>query len=144
VTPIEIPEIRRRVRQAIEQARQTAATRREQTAAAERDYARFLSEVAEPVFRVFAAAIKAEGYAFLIATPSGGLRLESERSREDAIELALETDETPVVVGRVSRGRGRRMITSERPLRTGAAVADLTEDDVLQFLVAEIAPFVTR
>jgi len=144
VTPVEIPEIRRRVRQAIEQARQTAATRREQTAAAERDYARFLSEVAEPVFRVFAAAIKAEGYAFLIATPSGGLRLESERSREDAIEIALDTAEAPVVMGRATRGRGRRMVATERPLREGAAVSDLTEEDVLAFLLAEIVPLVAR
>ena len=91
MTAILVPEIRRRVRQAIDQARHAAAERREQTAAAERDYARFLSQVAEPVFRVFAAAIKAEGHPFLIATPSGGLRLESERSREDAIEIALDT-----------------------------------------------------
>lgn len=144
MTVIEIPDIRRRLRQVLDQAKHAAAARREQTAAAERDYARFLSEVAEPVFRVFAAAIKAEGHAFLIATPSGGLRLEAERSREDAIEIALDTTDTPVVVGRVSRGRGRRMMATERPLREGAAVSDLTEEDVLQFLLTEIVPFVSR
>jgi hypothetical protein len=144
VTAIEVPEIRRRLRQALDLARHAAAARREQTAAAERDYARFLSGVAEPVFRMFAGALKAEGYPFLIATPSGGLRLESERSREDALEIALDTTETPVVVGRVSRGRGRRMVATERPLRDGAAVAELTEEDVLQFLLTEIVPFVAR
>jgi hypothetical protein len=144
VTPIEIPDVRRRLRQALDQARHAAAARREQTAAAEREYTRFLNEIAAPVFRVFAAAIKAEGYPFLIATPAGGLRLEAERSREDAIEIALDTTETPIVVGRVTRGRGRRMVASERPLREGAGVADLTEEDVLQFLLAEIVPFVAR
>jgi hypothetical protein len=34
------------------------------------------------------------------------------------------------------------MITSERPVREGAAISDLTEDDVLTYLVAEIVPFV--
>ncbi len=144
MTPIEVPDIRRRLRQALEQARHAAAARREQVAAAERDYTRFLSEIAEPVFRVFASAIKAEGYPFLIATPSGGVRLESERSREDGLEIALLTDETPVVVGRVRHGRGRRMIATERPLREGASVSELTEEDVLRFLLAEIVPFVSR
>lgn len=141
---LEVPDVRRRLRQAIAQAKQAAAARRADIDAADRDYQRFLERVAEPVFRIVAAALKAENHPFLIATPAGGLRLESERSREDFIELALDTSEAPVVVGRVSRGRGRRMIATERPLREGAAVAELTEDDVLEFLLSEIAPFVER
>lgn len=141
---LEIPEIRRRVRQAIERARREAAARRVAVDAAHGDYERFLKDVAEPVFRVFAAALKAEGHPFQIATPAGALRLESEYAREDAIELGLDTTDDPVVVGRVRRGRGRRVITTERAVRDGAAIADLTDEDVLQFLLREIGPFVER
>jgi len=141
---VDIPDVRRRLRQALERAKHDAAARRALVDAAGRDYERFLTEVAEPVFRVFAGAIKAEGHPFHIATPAGSLRLESERSHEDFIELALDTTDAPIVVGRVSRGRGRRMVTAERPVRDGAAVSDLTEEDVLAFLVREIVPFVER
>ena len=48
------------------------------------------------------------------------------------------------MVGRVSRGRGRRQVSSERPVREGVAVADLTDADVLDFVLAEIGPFVER
>ncbi len=144
MTVTEVSDVRRRVRQAIERAKREAAERRAANEAAGRDYERFLTAVAEPVFRVFAGAVRAEGYTFQIATPADGLRLESERARDDSIELALDTSGTPTVVGRVSRARGRRVITAERPLREGAAVAELTEEDVLQFLLSEIGPFVER
>jgi hypothetical protein len=141
---VDIPDVRRRLRHAMDRARQEASARRVQVDAAGRDYERFLTDVAEPVFRVFVSAIKAEGHPFHIATPAGSLRLESERSREDFIELVLDTTDAPVVVGRVSRGRGRRMVASERPVREGAAVSELTQEDVLAFLVSEIVPFVER
>jgi hypothetical protein len=73
------------------------------------------------------------------------VRLASERSADDFVELALDTTRQPIeVVGRVSHGRGSRLITDERPIREGAAVADLTEEDVLRFLLASITPFVER
>ena len=48
------------------------------------------------------------------------------------------------MVGRTSRGRGRRMVSSERPVRERTAVAELNEEDVLAFLLTEIIPFVSR
>ena len=65
-------------------------------------------------------------------------------SAEDYIEILLDTTEDPPeVVGRTSRGRGRRMVTSERPVRERTAVAELNEEDVLAFLLTEIIPFVS-
>lgn len=141
---LEISEVRRRLRQAVTQARQDAAARRAAADAADRDYARFLDEVAGPVVRQFAGALRAEGYPFQIATPAGVVRLVSERSREDVIEIALDASDHPVVVGRTSRGRGRRVVTEERPLRDGATIASLGEEDVLAYLLAAIPPFVER
>ena len=47
-------------------------------------------------------------------------------------------------MGHTSRGRGRRSFVTERPIRPGTGTADLTAEDVLEFLVEEIAPFVER
>jgi hypothetical protein len=80
-----------------------------------------------------------------VFTPAGSVRLASERSHEEYIELALDDSiDPPVVMGRTSRGRGRRMISSERPVRDRAAIADLTDEDVLSFLLHEITLFVDR
>jgi hypothetical protein len=77
-----------------------------------------------------------------VFTPAGSVRLTAERSPEDFIELVLEpTIDPPEVIGRARRGRGRRMIANERPLRDRAAIDSLTEDDVLEFLLQEIEPF---
>ena len=142
---MDISEVRRRLRGAIEGARRDAAARRERSDAAHREYETFLAERATPTFRQLASALAGEGHRFKMFTPADSVRLVSERSSDDFIELALDsTSDPPRVVGRASRGRGRRNVTSERPVRDGAAVADLTDEDVLEFLLAEIAPLVER
>jgi hypothetical protein len=73
------------------------------------------------------------------------VRLASDRSPEEFIELVLDdTSDPPAVVGRTTRGRGRRTVTSERALQGGAPIADLTEEDVLTFLLEEIVGLVER
>ena len=88
-------------------------------------------------------SLTAEGRRFTVFTPAGSVRLASDASGEDFIELSLDASQDPPrVLGRTSRGRGRRMVTTERPL--DPAVADLTDEDVLEFLLSEIVPFVGR
>lgn len=140
---IEISEVRRRLRSAMEEARRDAAARRARSDAAMRDYDAFLSTIAVPVVQQMASALSGEGHHFNVATPAGSVRLTSTKSPEDYIEIGLDTSEDPPeVVGRTSRGRGRRMITSERPVRDRTEVAELNEEDVLAFLLTEIVPFV--
>ena len=142
---MDVPEIRRRLRAAIEKARHTAAERRARTDGAARDYEAFLGQRATPVFHQFAAALNGEGYAFKVFTPAASIRLAADRSPEEFIELSLdETSDPPAVVGRTTRGRGRRMITSERPIGGGTPIADLTEEDALAFLVEEIVELIER
>jgi hypothetical protein len=139
---MDVAEVRRRLRGAIESARREAGDRRGRSDAAARDYEAFLAERAVPTFQQLASALTSEGHPFKIFTPAGSVRLASDRSGEEFIELFLDTSQDPPQVsGRSSRGRGRRMIASERPVREGAAISDLTEDDVLTFLIAEIVPF---
>jgi hypothetical protein len=142
--PIETSEVRRRLRSALEQARSNDLARRERTAAAARDYEQFLATIAVPVMHQFANVLSAEGHHFHVATPAGSVRLTSAASNEDFIEILLDTSEDPPeVIGRTSRGRGRRMIASERPVRERTAVGELNEEDVLAFVLTEIVPFVS-
>ena len=48
------------------------------------------------------------------------------------------------MIGHASRWRGRRVIESETPLGHGGAVRDITEEDVLAFVLKELEPFVER
>ena len=68
----------------------------------------------------------------------------SDKSSDDFIELFLDTaGEEPVVMGHTKRGRGRRVIESERPIGSGP-VRELTEEAVLDFVLKELEPFVER
>jgi len=142
---MEVAEVRRRLRAAIEQARRQAAIRRERVDQAGRDYERFLAERAVPVFHTLAAALTAEGYRFSVFTPAGSVRLSSERSGTDFLELALDSSgDQPVLVVRTNRGRGRRHVTTERVVRHGSELEGLTEEEVLGFVLEDIEPFVER
>jgi hypothetical protein len=142
---VEISEVRRRLRAAIDKARRESAERRARVDAAARDYEAFLADRASPVFHQVAAALNAEGQKFKVFTPASSIRLASERSPEEFIELSLDdSSDPPAVVGRTTRGRGRRTVSSERAIRDGAAIGDLTDEDVLAFLVEEIARLVER
>ena len=142
---MEVSDVRKRLVQTINRAKRAAAERRVRADAAARAYEEFLAKVATPVFRMFATALRAEGHLFAVHAPAGGLRLAADRTGEDFIELTLDTTiDPPAVIARVSRGRGHRVISTERPIREGAAIDRLTEDDVLEFLLSEIVPFVVR
>jgi len=45
---------------------------------------------------------------------------------------------------RSTQGRGRRMVTRERPLHAGSAVGVLTDTDVAQELIKDLTPFLER
>ena len=140
--PVEISELRRRIRAAIELAKRNAAARRGRTDEATRDYEKFLAEVAVPAVQQFASALTGEGHIFHVATPAESVRLTSGSSADDYIELLLDaTQDPPEVIARISRGRGRRGVTSERPVRERTAVKDLTEDDVHTLLLQELTAF---
>ena len=142
---MEISEVRRRLRAAIEKARSEAVERRTRTDVAARDYDIFLSQRAAPVFHQLAVALNGEGHQFKVFTPASSIRLATERSPDEFIELSLDdSSDPPAVIGRTSRGRGRRSVSSERVLKDGTAIADLTDEDVLTFLLEEIPRLVER
>ena len=136
--------LRRRLTETIEAARRTAADRRARAEEAARAYSQFLDTIAVPLFRQVANILKASGYSFTVFTPSGAVRLMSDKSSEDYIELSLDSSgDEPMVMGKSSRARGRRVIESERAIAE-QTVAHLTEEHVLQYLLKELEPFVER
>jgi hypothetical protein len=142
---MEISDVRKRVLETIDRAKRNAAGRRARVDEAGREYDVFLEQIAVPVFRQVANVLRAEGYLFNIFTPGGSVRLMSDRSAEDYLELFLDTTEDPPrVTGRASHSRGRRVLESERPIGSSGALRELTEDDVLGFVMKELVPFVER
>ncbi|MDR1988807.1 MAG: hypothetical protein LBQ09_01095 [Acidobacteriaceae bacterium] len=141
---MEISQVRQRLNDTIERARRAAADRRARNDSAARAYDVFLTDRAVPLFRQVANALKAAGYQFTVFTPSGNVRLASDRNADDFIEIGLDTSgDEPAIVGHVSRARGRRVQESERAI--GARlVEDTTEEQLLEFLMRELTPFVER
>ena len=111
-------------------------------AEAERAYKAFLDDVATPLVRQVANALKVEGYAFTVFTPGVGLRLASDRGRDDYIEFALDdTGDVAQVVARTRRSRGSRTLDEERPIKPGTAPDAITDEELLEFLLDALQPW---
>ena len=134
--------VRKRVRAAIEQARRDQAERRGRVAEAQQNYNLFLESAAIPAFRTIANILKSEGLHFEVMSPAGGVRLQSERNREDAIEMELDTTaDPPQPLVTVTRERGRRIVQSDRTIKGSNPLVHLTEEDVIDMLLEELRPW---
>jgi hypothetical protein len=139
---METSELRKRLTQTIERAKKQAAERRTRSDEAAQAFDTFLKTTAVPLFRQAANILKSEGYPFNLFTPSGSVRLMSDRVSEDFIEVSLDVSgDTPQVVGHVSRSRGRRVVETEQHI---GAPATLTEGELLDYLAKELEAFVER
>lgn len=134
--------IRKRIHTEIEKARRDQAERRARTAEATRAYEQFLETAAIPVFRMFANVLKSEGLPFEVMTPAGGVRLQSERHREDAIEMELDTTaDPPEPLVTITRVRGSRIVQSDRSIKGSTPLVQLAEHDVVEMLIEELRPW---
>jgi hypothetical protein len=142
---MEIAAVRQQILLAIEHAKRAAADRRAANDNAGREYGVFLDQVAAPLFRQAGNVLRAEGYLFSLFTPGGSVRLMSDKSADDFIEVVLDsTGASPLVVGRTSRAWGNRTNVSERPLNPAVPIRELSEADVLAFLLKALEPFVEK
>ena len=129
----------------MDEAKRRSAERRARTDEASRAWEEVLTATAVPAFHTMVQALTGEGHRFKVLTPANSVRLALERSAEEFIELALDTDrDDPTVVVRSTRGRGRRMVSNERAVRPGNAVATMTQEDVVGVLLDELVPFIER
>jgi hypothetical protein len=142
---MDIAQLRKQVRFAIDAERREASSRRQRADEAGRQYENFLSEIAAPVFRLMATALTGEGIPFDVMTPSGGVRLADKGRRDDGITLELDTTaDPPVPLVSIIRTRGRRVLQHERPVKPGVMVGALTEEDVVTMLFQELKPWLVR
>jgi hypothetical protein len=142
---METADVRRRVKDALDRVKRQHAERRTRTAQASAVFEVFLQRSAIPVMQQVAGALKAEGYLYLVNTPAGSVRLASEKSGSDFIDIGLDTSgNRPQVTLRVERVRGRDHVAEERPLKPGALIENLTEEDVLDAVVEAIETLVDR
>jgi hypothetical protein len=140
VVPVAL--LRKRIQSAIEAGRRGAAERRQRAAAASRAYETFLNEMATPAFRQVANVLRAEGLPFDVQTPLNGVHLVFDRARDDRIELELDTSTdppSPMLI--VTRTRGGRLLRAERPVKEGAAIETITEDELIERLIDELRPW---
>ena len=138
----ELTDLRRRVRQAMQDAKRNAAQRREARDEASKAWDTAVAEVVEPAATQMVAALTGEGLPFRLETPRGTIRLVSDRSKNDYIEIVLDADDerdVPEVIGRNVVGRGRQGVTLiEESL---GAPSELTDDRVTEFLLNAIGPW---
>jgi hypothetical protein len=140
---MEVSDVRRRLRGAIEQAKRRAAERRTRVDQASREYEQFLSAIAVPVTHTVAQALIGEGHRFKVLTPGPAVRLVAEFSPDDYLEISLDTDgDVPAVMVHTSRGRGRRSVETERVL--SGRIGELTEEDIVSALLEELIPLIER
>ena len=142
---MEVSAVRQQILLTIERAKRAATDRRAANDEAGREYGVFLDQLAVPLFRQTSSVLRAEGYLFSLFTPSGGVRLMSDKSADDFIELVLDTTgAVPHVMGRTSRAWGNRTNVSEQPLNPSGPIREVAEADVLAFLLKALEQFVER
>ncbi|MGE3841546.1 MAG: hypothetical protein AB7I50_08160 [Vicinamibacterales bacterium] len=141
---METSEIRKLVLQMLERAKRRSLEHRSQADNAQRAYDALLPNVAT-AWRQVANALRVEGHAFTVHTPSSALRFASDRSADDFIELSLDTSRRPAALWlQVRLARGHRVIERELILAEGEAVAGVTEEQLIAALLDELEPFVQR
>jgi hypothetical protein len=134
--------IRKRIRGEIDHARRNTAERRERAKTASRAYETFLDSIAVPTFRQVAQVLRAEGILFDVQTPSGSVRLISDRNRDDGIALELDpTQDPPQVMLNSTRAWGGHVERHERAVKERTAIDQLTEDDLIERLIDEVRPW---
>lgn len=135
----ELTDLRRRVRQAVQDAKRKAAARREARDNASKAWDEAVASIVEPTATLMAAAFTGEGMPHRLETPRGTIRLVNERSTSDYIEIVLDADEdrdVPEVIGRSVAGRGRQSVTVVEQLL--GAPDQLTEDRLISFFLDTI------
>lgn len=138
----DVAQLRKRLKNEIEQARRTAAERRERGRAARRSYDTFVETIATPLFRQVANVLKAEGMTWEVQTPAEGVRLVADRHRDDVIALELDdTQDPPQPMLTAVRRWGSRSLRRERPVKERTAIDQLTEEDLLDRLFEELRPW---
>jgi len=138
--------LRKRVKEAIDGARQAATARRVAGDAAERAWRAARETVVVPTWQQTVQVLRSEGYLLQVSTPSDTVRVSTEKNPQDGVELALETgSQGPFLLQRVTTTRGREVTSDERVAVAGTeTIAALNEEQAVALLLSALAPFFER
>ena len=140
---LENSEIRRQIRLMIAESKRGAEERRARAESEVRVGKRLLRTVVVPMFKTVAEALRIEGYAFRVSTPVDSVRISVESAGENFIEMIFDSAHDQLALrGRVSRLRGRQLVVDERIISAGLELSLLGDEQVLEFLLSELQPFV--
>jgi hypothetical protein len=143
--PLDLGEVRRQLRLAIEETKRAAAAHRAEVDEAGRSFEFLLEHVAGPLFRQFTSALRAEGLLFRVITPGGAVRIEAERSADNFLELVLDTARHPVaLLLRRRYTRGHQIFTDDRAIAEGPDLSGVTPAQLLAALMDAVTPFIER
>jgi hypothetical protein len=142
---MDVSDVRKRLRDVIGRARRAAATRRERNEVAAREWDAVRERVAVPLCRQVVQVLRADGYPLQLTTPADTVRLTSETSAQDVIELGLDTSgDEPVLMCRMNHVRGREIRSLEREVAPASGIAALSDEGLLDLLADVLPPFVER
>ena len=137
---MEVAELRQQILREIERAQAKSVEQRQSAQAAHTAYAKFIVEVAGPLVKTAVQILRAERLPLQAQTPAGSVRIASESAADDFIEFVLDTTvRPPRVLGRSSITAGRHnVVVEEVPIAPGTSISELTEADLLAFLIPAI------
>lgn len=142
---LDTAEINRQLTHRLADLQKAAVTRRADVDEARQAFDAVLESDVAPTVRQLAQVLKARGFNFSVQTPSGAVRLVSERSADDFVAIELDVARRPpAVVAQRQYTRGRRLLADERVVREGAAIAQMSAEDTLAVLLDLLEPFVER
>lgn len=143
---MDIGELRRRIGRELDQAKRDAGDRRKVADDAQAAYRSFMNHIAAPLALQVVMVLRADGHPFTTFTPPESVRIVSDRAAEDFIEIDLDTTvHPPQVVGRTSFTRGGKgVVVEERPIARLKSIAEITDEDVVSFLLPEIRRLILR
>ena len=143
---MELAELRQQILREIERAQARAVEQRQISQAAHTAYAKFIVEVAGPLVRQTVQILRAERLPLQAQTPAGSVRIASENSADDFIEFVLDSSvRPPRVMGRSSMTHGRHnVVVEEVPIAPGTPIAELSDKDLLPFLLPAIGRLAAR
>jgi hypothetical protein len=75
-------------------------------------------------------------------TPLDRVRLVADKNRDDTIELELDTSlDPPQPLLITVQSRGSRILRTERLVKEGSPISEISEDDLVELLLDQIKPW---
>lgn len=138
---MDVAELRKRILRELDRpagGERSGGDRRGSADSARVAFTRLLNGTIAPLLIQTASILKAEGELCQVHTPSDTARIVFGSSHEDFIEFMLDTTPPAHVIGRGSARRKGGTMVEDRIIGVGKTIEEITDEDVLAFLLPEL------